>query len=160
MKRKLIIGVMTGLVLFGGVVGVGALASEQDNTKIESAKNDIKVKINKVDDYLDDDRIFGDDSDIAIEQIKNVEITKDEAIKIATDDTPGEVAKVELDDDGYYEIDVVTGQAKVEYKIDANTGEILSKEHDDDRYDDDWYDDDRYDDDRNDDKYDDNNDDD
>lgn len=143
MKRKLLIGVVTGLVLFGGVVGVGALASEQDNQQIETSKTEIKAQLNKVDDYLDDDH-FGDD--VAFAQNQNVKITKDEAIKIATNDTPGEVVKFELDDSRYYEIDVASDKYKVEYKIDANTGEILSKEFDDDRYDDDRYDDDRYDD--------------
>lgn len=49
------------------------------------------------------------------------------------DDTPGEVVKIELDDSMYYEVDVVNTQSKGEYKIDANAGEILSEELDDDR---------------------------
>lgn len=132
-NRKLLIGVFTGIVLFGGVVGVGALASEQENKQIKTYQADIKANLKKV----DDDRIFDNrDDDFVNGQKQVVKITKDDAIKIATDNTPGEVVKVELDDSGYYEIDVVSSQSKVEYKIDANNGEILSKELDDDRSDD------------------------
>lgn len=138
MKRKWLMGVITGLVLFGGVVGLGALANNDQPKSAQTLQTDIATKVNYVDDYLDDDRLFDDqrDNGLTTGQIPSVNITKEEAIAIATQETSGEVIKIELDDARYYEIDVMTDQYKVEYKIDANTGEILAKEFDDDRFDD------------------------
>ncbi|WP_019155393.1 PepSY domain-containing protein [Robertmurraya massiliosenegalensis] len=66
-------------------------------------------------------------------------ITQEEAIAIATKDTPGKVIEVEYDD-GEYEIEIHTDTHDVDFEIDARTGTILEKDvdrlDDDDRYDD------------------------
>ncbi|MDR4889516.1 PepSY domain-containing protein [Fredinandcohnia sp. QZ13] len=50
-----------------------------------------------------------------------MEISKDQAISIGTKNIPGTITEIELDDDGYYEI---------EMKISAVDGTILKKEVD------------------------------
>lgn len=61
----------------------------------------------------------------------NVQITQDEAIKLALDRVPGATERdirIELDyDDGYYkyEGDIIYNQKEYEFEIDANTGTFL-----------------------------------
>lgn len=157
MKRKVLIGIIAGAILFGGAIGVGALADEGNND-VSSAQLVDKSSNEKVssddryndsrgsenqgsddlygDDRRSDDKGFDDqyDDNPTIHQTQNVNISEDEAVAIATKDTSGDVIKVELDDYRYYEIEVKNGQYEVEYKIDANTGAILEKDidHEDD----------------------------
>lgn len=56
-------------------------------------------------------------------------LTKEEAIAIATKDTPGKVVDVEYDD-GEYEIEIHTDTHEVDFEIDARTGVILEKDID------------------------------
>lgn len=73
------------------------------------------------------------------------QITIEEAVGIATKDTPGKIVETEYDDDGYYEIEMKHDGNKIEFKISGKDGSILKKEvefDDDDNYDDD----DKYDD--------------
>lgn len=135
MKRKILMGMVALAILFGGVVSIGALADERENavsnTPVvennaganEKANSDDRVKGNQT-----DDNQYDDDSILQIN--RELKISKDEAIAIATKDTPGNVIEVELDDYRYYEIEVKNGQYEVEYKIDANTGAILEKDID------------------------------
>ncbi|WP_318505715.1 PepSY domain-containing protein [Bacillus sp. T3] len=157
MKRKVLMGLIAGAILFGGAVGVGALADDS-NKEVSSAQVVVKSSNEKVnsddrhnesrgsgnqgsDDRYGDDRRSDDkgsddqyDDNPTFHQNQTVEISKDEAVAIATKDTPGQVSKVELDDYRYYEIEVKNGQYEVEYKIDAHTGAILEKDidHEDD----------------------------
>ncbi|WP_404329810.1 PepSY domain-containing protein [Mesobacillus maritimus] len=94
----------------------------------------------------DDDAVSsatkGSTQDINAQAAKQ-RITKDEAIAIATKETPGKVVEVDYDD-GEYEIEILTETKKIEYEIDARAGRIVQKDIDD--LDDDDDDDDRYDD--------------
>lgn len=62
------------------------------------------------------------------------QITIEEAIRIARQQVPGEVVKVELERKGprlIYEVDIVTSQGvKYEVEMDARTGEVLEVEID------------------------------
>jgi len=212
-KNVLIIGV-TGVVLLGGALGVGAFSDgtqekasnlistkkaeeiavtevegtvesvelEKDDGKLkyevdlhdQNGNDDIDVdidassgeviKVDRDDDDGDDDKKVqtetvsaqstqnGKDDDAgnsvtnvneqgANAQATKLRITKDEAIAIATKETPGKVVEVDYDD-GEYDIEIRTETHEIEYEIDARTGRIVEKEMDD--LDDD--DDDRYDD--------------
>ncbi|WP_449537521.1 PepSY domain-containing protein [Ferdinandcohnia sp. Marseille-Q9671] len=82
----------------------------------------------RVDDDDDDD-----DNYQATSQAKGttVIISKEEAIAIATKDTPGTIEEIELDDDGYYEIELKYNGTEVDLKVSSNDGTILEKEIDD-----------------------------
>jgi len=64
---------------------------------------------------------------------KAAKITVDQAIKTATEKTPGKVIEVELEkEDGkvLWEIEVVTAEGKVaKMHVDAESGAIIAKEH-------------------------------
>ncbi|WP_189655248.1 PepSY domain-containing protein [Bacillus sp. HNG] len=77
---------------------------------------------------VDDDR--NDDVNKS-QKTSSVEISKNQAISIATKDTPGTITEIELDDDGYYEIEMKYDGKEVEMEISAVDGTILKKEMDD-----------------------------
>ncbi|HZG72843.1 MAG TPA: PepSY domain-containing protein [Chondromyces sp.] len=56
-------------------------------------------------------------------------ISQEEAIAIATKDTPGKVTEIELDDD-HYEIEIKNNGQETDLDIHAFTGEILKKDVD------------------------------
>ncbi|MBP2241774.1 putative membrane protein YkoI [Cytobacillus eiseniae] len=88
-----------------------------------------------------DDKNESKDAPISIKKNDlTKKLTKNEAIAIATKETPGKVVDADYDD-GEYEIEIHTATHEVEYEIDARTGQILEKDmekfdDDDDRYDD------------------------
>lgn len=131
MKRKLLLGGLTGLLVLGGAVGVGAFS---DNSKNDAGQKS-NFEVNK-DDWGDDkgsDRSLSVGRDDDSNQVQNRKgiISEAEAIAIATKETPGNVVEVELDDD-HYEIEIKNGHYETEYKIDAYTGKILEKDVDQD----------------------------
>lgn len=80
----------------------------------------------------DDDDDDGDEDSSTVQNTK-VKLSKDDAIAIATKETPGKVVEIQLDsDDGHYELEVQTDKDQVDYEIDANTGKILEKDIEDD----------------------------
>ncbi|GIN63620.1 hypothetical protein J27TS8_36130 [Robertmurraya siralis] len=85
--------------------------------------------------YDDDDRIVtstakGTKTESAhTKTINGKVLTQEEAIAIATKDTPGKVVDVEYDD-GEYEIEIHTDTHEVDFEIDARTGVILEKDID------------------------------
>lgn len=76
---------------------------------------------------VEDDR---DDDDRGDRVNKQVNISHEKAINIALKSVPGKVTEAELDDDGYYEIEVQHNNQEVELKVDADSGKILGKEID------------------------------
>lgn len=78
-----------------------------------------------------DDDIYEHDNDDKNTK-HSIHISLQEAVKIATKDTPGKVTKTELDDDGYYEIEIKTANNEVEVKVSVDDGKIIGKEVDDD----------------------------
>jgi uncharacterized membrane protein YkoI len=193
MKKNILIIGVTGVVLLGGALGVGAFSEgtqEKDNNFISTKKaeeiavtevegtvesvelekddgrvkyelditdqngnDDIDVDIDAISGEIikvdrDDDDVSSAISDKVNTQDKNTQatkkrITKDEAIAIATKETPGKVVEVDYDD-GEYELEVRTDTHEIEYEINARTGKIVEKDIDD--LDDDDDDDDREDD--------------
>ncbi|KKB38632.1 PepSY domain-containing protein [Bacillus thermotolerans] len=77
---------------------------------------------------VEDDRDDDDDRDDRVN--KQVNISHEEAINIALKSVPGKVTEAELDDDGYYEIEVQHNNQEVELKVDADSGKVLEKEID------------------------------
>ena len=66
---------------------------------------------------------------------KNSALTLDEAKEIALKEVEGQVTKAKQHrDDGkdYYDFTIITDSEKYEVEVDANTGEIIKKERDDD----------------------------
>lgn len=94
----------------------------EDGKKLDDAEVEIEAETGKV---LEIDQ---DDKKVTTKETKK-RITKQEAMNIATKNTPGKVTEVEYDD-GYYEIEVKTNNAEVEYKIRATDGKIVKKETD------------------------------
>lgn len=156
MKRKALIIGVAGFVLIGG-----AVAFANDDTEVKTAPASLKVvdendgrivqkqeAANSVGNTTisQNSKVHETSSDHKAGRVKGSFISKEEAIKIAINDSNGKIVEVEYDD-GHYEIEVINSKYEIEYEIDAYTGRILEKDiddNDDDR--DDWYDDDRYDD--------------
>ncbi len=176
MKRKLLVGSITGLLVLGGAIGAGAASNTQDvgskgkpadlistgkaeEIAIEEVGGKLKsIELEKEDGHfvydielmrednqkidleinagsgriIKVDRKDGHDDDNRSSKNQEVTISLDDAISAATKDTPGKVKEAELDDDGYYEIELVVGLNDVEMKIDSNSGKIIEKETDTD----------------------------
>ncbi|MBY0097015.1 PepSY domain-containing protein [Mesobacillus maritimus] len=181
MKKNILIIGVTGVVLLGGALGVGAFSEgTQENNFISTKKaeeiavTEVEGTVESVELEKDDGRVKyevdltdqngNDDIDVDIDassgeiikvdrdndddvtassttsakvntQDKNTQaikqrITKDEAIAIATKDTPGEVVEVDYDD-GEYEIEIRTDTHEIDYEINARTGKIVEKDIDD-----------------------------
>lgn len=81
---------------------------------------------------VDNDRNDDDDQITSETAAASVKISKEQAISIATKDTPGKITEIELDDDGYYEIEMKHEGKEVDMEISAADGTILKKEIDDD----------------------------
>ncbi|HLU22385.1 MAG TPA: PepSY domain-containing protein [Bacillaceae bacterium] len=81
-----------------------------------------------------DGKIVKKETDRKDDRQSKKKISKQDAINIATKNAPGKVTEVDYDDDGYYEIEVKSGNTEVEFKISAYDGEIIEKdvERDDD----------------------------
>ncbi|WP_077619320.1 PepSY domain-containing protein [Bacillus sinesaloumensis] len=101
--------------------------------ELEGTHDDAEVEINattgevvRVDDDRDDDRNRSEKA------VKSVKISKEQAISIAKNDTPGKITEVELDDDFHYEIEMKYEGKEVEFEISALDGTILEKEIDSD----------------------------
>ncbi|HWO74475.1 MAG TPA: PepSY domain-containing protein [Bacillus sp. (in: firmicutes)] len=108
--------------------------SKDNNDDVEVDVDAETGAVVKVDDVRNDDS--QNTVTDSTQQSRNI-ITKEEAIAIATADTPGKAVEVDFDgDDGDYEIEIRDGNLKAEYKIDAYTGNILEKESEDDDWDD------------------------
>ena len=81
-----------------------------------------------------DDKEDLDDNSTKIDSSK-VAITREAAIKTALIEATGTVTDVEIERDDsqtFYKIEVEDGAKEVEVKVDANTGEVLSVDEDDD----------------------------
>lgn len=89
----------------------------------------VKVKEEKDDDDDDDDDRAGDGQNVKEEDL----ITEEEAIDIATKEVPGTVSKVERDHEDNrveYDIEIQTDKGEADIEINAETGEIISVEQD------------------------------
>lgn len=112
MKRKIIIGLVTGAVIFGGALAVGAVRNDNSNGNLKDQN--------------------GGQAMITLEEAKGIALAKRD----------GFVDSIELEDKTgkpYYEVEIKNGN-EYEFKIDAVTGEVLSstEKQDDDWGDDDW----------------------
>ncbi|MEK5230452.1 PepSY domain-containing protein [Lysinibacillus sp. FSL K6-0232] len=76
----------------------------------------------------DDDHDDWDDHDTLPASTKT--ITQEQAIKAAQTKAKGTVTKIELDDDGIYEIEFRDGQYEYDVDVDAITGKIIDFEQD------------------------------
>ncbi|MCY9581513.1 PepSY domain-containing protein [Paenibacillus alvei] len=63
-------------------------------------------------------------------QNRQAAISKEQAVAIALQETPGKVTEIDSDKN-VYEIEIRNGNREVEYKIDKYTGKIVEKEADD-----------------------------
>nr|WP_304216084.1 PepSY domain-containing protein [Fredinandcohnia onubensis] len=105
----------------GKVVRVDDDRDDDDDAK---ANNVASGTVVKVDDH-DDDRVTSQKA------VSSPKVSKEQAISIATKDTPGKIVEIELDDDNHYEIEMIYEGKEVEMEISAVDGTILKKEIDD-----------------------------
>jgi uncharacterized membrane protein YkoI len=112
---------------------------------VEVDVNATNGKVVRVDDDRDDDDDAKAQNNVATEAVVKVngdrvnsqkavsspKISKEQAISIATKDTPGKILEIELDDDNHYEIEMIYEGKEVEMEISAVDGTILKKEIDD-----------------------------
>lgn len=110
----------------GKVVRVDDDRDDDDDAK---AQNNVATEtVVKVNDDRDNDDDNGTNSQKTVSSVK---ISKEQAISIATKDTPGKIVEIELDDDNHYEIEMIYEGKEVEMEISAVDGTILKKEIDD-----------------------------
>ncbi|MUV37006.1 uncharacterized protein JNUCC1_00812 [Lentibacillus sp. JNUCC-1] len=113
MKRKLLIGSTALVLIGGGIAGTSVFAASA-----------------------------GEDDDVSQKELKEMaSISQEEAINISLEEVPGEAVQTELDDEdgkAVYEVDVKAEDGKMwDFEIDAESGDVLQKEADDDGRDDD-----------------------
>jgi len=116
MKNKFIVGALSGLLILGGAVAVGA------------SKNDTRVE----DSIHQEDKKISNNTTAA-----NVNfITKEKAKEIAISEVNGTVVKIEQElEHGRMEfkVELNTSTGEAEVRIDAETGKVVRVERDDDK---------------------------
>ncbi|WP_180271163.1 PepSY domain-containing protein [Fredinandcohnia onubensis] len=97
---------------------------DDDDAKANNVATETVVKVNE-------DRDDDDDRVTSQKAVSSPKVSKEQAISIATKDTPGKIVEIELDDDNHYEIEMIYEGKEVEMEISAVDGTVLKKEIDD-----------------------------
>ncbi|MFD0958235.1 PepSY domain-containing protein [Paenibacillus chungangensis] len=127
MKKVVAVGVLSGALIIGGIVGASAVGTI-------SADNDSRGKAVAV-------QVASQEGNGTADKLIGKEKAKQLALKIVN----GKVESVELEDEGdrlYYEVEIERAGTEIEVMIDAYSGKSLGTKVDDDQDDNDDRDDD------------------
>ena len=123
----------------------GTIVYEIELVSTDGTEHEVEVdaqtgEVLKVEADDDDEENEEEDSQNQAELAKQAKITEDEAINTALEKVPGTVNEVELEDENgtmVYEIEVLsTDGTEQEVKVDAQTGEVIKVEANDEGNDD------------------------
>jgi uncharacterized membrane protein YkoI len=158
MKNKVFIGVLSGLLVLGGAIAVGA--SKNDTLPDDSIHADDKTSVINLDtrnlpelkagQELELETEHGqtfykiesddDSSNSSASQSQNSSaISVEEAAKIATKEVSGKVTKIEKEMEHgrlEYKFEIQSNRGEADVRVDAETGKITRVEFDDDKNDD------------------------
>lgn len=168
MKKKVLIGSLSAILVLGGAFAVGASKNDSGDDTIHlddkksvvnvdsqnlpeiSAGQEIEIEEEHGQTYYkieSDDDDDDDDASSTNSSSHNTELTVEEAAKIATNEVNGKITKVEKEMEHgrlEYKFEIQSNQGEADVRVDAESGKITRVKYDDsdDRYDDDDDDDD------------------
>ncbi|WP_026566207.1 PepSY domain-containing protein [Bacillus sp. UNC41MFS5] len=140
MKNKFIVGALSGLLILGGAVAVGASKNDtraEDSIHQEDKK--ISTNVNGNDQGKTTIKVETDDSKSTAATNPNF-ITAEKAREIAISEVNGTVVEIEQElEHGRmeYKVELNTSTGEAEVRIDAESGKVVRVERDDDNGDDD-----------------------
>jgi uncharacterized membrane protein YkoI len=136
MKRKILIGTISGALILGGAIAVGA--AEDKGEQVMESKEVIQVQPNNT----ESNKQPANNVTNALNTNKinqEATISKEKAIQIAEKEVNGKMYSIEKEfDDGVLQYDVELNKdgKEANVEIDAMTGNILEVDIDDDDFDD------------------------
>lgn len=136
MRKKLIVGALSGLLILGGAVVV--VASKNDprpEDSIHQEDNKISTNVNKKSQVQANIKVETDDSNSTTADNPTY-ITVEKAKEIAVNEVNGTVVEIEQElEHGRmeYKVELYTSTGEVEVRIDAETGKVVRVERDDDK---------------------------
>ncbi|WP_144553884.1 PepSY domain-containing protein [Bacillus sp. X1(2014)] len=140
MKNKFIVGALSGLLILGGAVAVGASKSDtraEDSIHQEDKK--VSGNVNGKEQGQTTIKVEADDSNSTAAANANF-ITMEKAKEIAISKVNGTVVEIEQElEHGRmeYKVELNTSTGEAEVRIDAETGKVVRVERDDDKVSDD-----------------------
>ncbi|MEH7304886.1 PepSY domain-containing protein [Neobacillus drentensis] len=136
MKNKLFVGALSGLLILGGAVAVGA---SKNDTRAEDSihQEDKKISTNVTNKEQGQTNIQLESDDSISTQVSNPNfISEEKAIEIAVGEVNGTVVEIEQElEHGRmeYKVDLNTNTGEAIVRIDAETGKVVRVEHVDDK---------------------------
>ena len=135
MKNKIIVGALSGLLVLGGAIAVGASKNDtrpDDSVHLEDKK--ISSSVKGTEQGQAEVKVEVDDSNSSSAASTNL-ITAEKAAEIAVNEVNGTVEEIEQElEHGRmeYKVELNTSTGEAEVRIDAETGKVVRVEHDDD----------------------------
>jgi len=135
MKIKFIVGALSGLLILGGAVAAGASKNDtRAKDSIHQEDKKIITNVNGNDQGQTTIKVESDDSNSTAAANPNL-ITVEKAKEIALSEVNGTVVEIEQElEHGRmeYKVELNTNMGEAEVRIDAESGKVVSVEHDDD----------------------------
>ncbi|WP_342430351.1 PepSY domain-containing protein [Neobacillus sp. FSL H8-0543] len=138
MKKKLLVGTLSVLLVLGGAIAVGAT---DDDSKSKTQTVPLNAEGKKVEIETEHGQTFykvetDDDNKASTAQpVNNTAISVEEASKIATNTVNGTITEVEQEYEHgrlEYDFEIQSNRGEAEVSIDAETGKVTEVEFDDD----------------------------
>ncbi|MEH7254206.1 PepSY domain-containing protein [Neobacillus niacini] len=164
MNKKILIGALSGLLILGGAIAVGA--SKNDTRQEDSIKNDDKSSVINLDTQSFPEINEGQEIELETEhgqtfykvetdddsnkssssqQTNTSALSVEEAAKIAINEVNGKITKIEKDMEHgrlEYKFEIQSDRGEADVRVDTATGKITRVKFDDDSRDDGYDDDD------------------
>jgi uncharacterized membrane protein YkoI len=144
MKNKIIVGALSGLLVLGGAIAVGASKNDtRTDDSIHLEDKTISSNVKGTEQGQTEVKVEVDDSNSSSATSTNL-ITAKKAAEIAISEVNGTVEEIEQElEHGRmeYKVELNTSTGEAEVRIDAETGKVVRVERDDDDDDDDDKDD-------------------
>lgn len=155
MKKNIIIGGLSALLIFGGAAAVGASKSgtrPDDSIQLDDKKTSINVDAQNLPEISADQeieletehgktfyKVESDDSsnNSSSQSTSSSNLSVDQAAKIALNKVNGTITEVEKEREHgrlEYKFEIQSNRGEVDVRVDAETGEVTSVEFDDDDY--------------------------
>jgi uncharacterized membrane protein YkoI len=140
MKNKIIVGALSGLLLLGGAIAVGASKNDtRPDDSVHLEDKTISSNVKGMEQTQSEVKVEVDDSNSSSAATTTKLITAEKAAEIAIKEVNGTVEEIEKElEHGRmeYKVELNTSTGEAEVRIDAETGKVVRVEHDDDDKDD------------------------
>jgi uncharacterized membrane protein YkoI len=157
MRNKVLIGVVSSLLVFGGAIAVGASKNDtrpDDSIHLDDKSQGINLDTQSFPEIREGQKIEletehgqtfykiesdDDNSKSTSSQSNPSALSLEEAAKIATNEVNGNITEVEQEMEHgrlEYKFEIQSDQGEVDVRVDAETGKITRVEYDDDKRDD------------------------